>query len=88
MLCGVLFLSNYQMYVPGKLKNTDKVMVDIGTGYYAEKVESRYMEHSYSEILVQATLLIVDTMPSASSSVHYWGSCTRITLLCVGDNAG
>ena len=26
------------MYVPGKLKNTDKVLVDIGTGFYVEKV--------------------------------------------------
>ena len=27
-----------QMYVPGKLKNCDKVLVDVGTGYYVEKV--------------------------------------------------
>ena len=26
-----------QMYVPGIIDPTDKVMVDIGTGYYAEK---------------------------------------------------
>ena len=26
------------MYVPGKLKNTDKVLVDVGTGFYVEKV--------------------------------------------------
>ena len=25
------------MYVPGKLSNTEKVIVDIGTGYYVEK---------------------------------------------------
>ncbi|XP_064397808.1 prefoldin subunit 5-like [Halichondria panicea] len=25
------------MYVPGKLKNCDKVIVDVGTGYYVEK---------------------------------------------------
>ena len=29
-----------QMYVPGKLKSCDKVLVDIGTGYYVEKVRS------------------------------------------------
>ena len=26
------------MYVSGTLKNTDTVLVDIGTGYYVEKV--------------------------------------------------
>ena len=26
------------MYIPGKLKHNNKVMVDIGTGYYVEKV--------------------------------------------------
>ena len=26
------------MYVPGKLKHNKKVMVNIGTGYYVEKV--------------------------------------------------
>ena len=31
------------LYVPGKLKNVDRVMVDIGTGYYVQKttVEAR-----------------------------------------------
>lgn len=28
------------MYVPGKLKSCEKVLVDIGTGYYVEKVGS------------------------------------------------
>ena len=26
------------MYVPGKLKECEKVLVDVGTGYYVEKV--------------------------------------------------
>ena len=26
------------MYVPGKLVNTDSVIIDIGTSYYVEKV--------------------------------------------------
>ncbi|KAJ8974760.1 hypothetical protein NQ317_019164 [Molorchus minor] len=25
------------MYVPGRLHETDKVMIDVGTGYYVEK---------------------------------------------------
>lgn len=29
------------MYVPGKMKDGDKVLVDIGTGYYVEKVTQR-----------------------------------------------
>jgi prefoldin alpha subunit len=29
------------MYVPGKLKSCEKVLVDIGTGYYVEKVGSQ-----------------------------------------------
>ena len=28
------------MYVPGKLKDTGRVLVDIGTGFYVEKVTS------------------------------------------------
>ena len=28
------------MYVPGVIKKVDNVIIDIGTGYYAEKVKS------------------------------------------------
>lgn len=28
------------LYVPGKLSNVNKVIVDVGTGYYIEKVFS------------------------------------------------
>ena len=31
------------MYVPGKLKSCDKVLVDVGTGYYVEKVDPQCM---------------------------------------------
>ena len=31
-------LNSVQMYVPGTLENTKSVLVNIGTGYYAEKV--------------------------------------------------
>jgi len=34
------------MYVPGKMKDGDKVLVDIGTGYYVEKVTQR-VEYMY-----------------------------------------
>ncbi|KAI7851042.1 Prefoldin [Circinella umbellata] len=31
------FVGNDYLYVPGKLSNVEKVIVDIGTGYYVEK---------------------------------------------------
>ena len=34
------------MYVPGKLKNCGKVMVDVGTGYYVEKVRCTNIQTS------------------------------------------
>jgi prefoldin alpha subunit len=33
------------MYVPGKLVDTEKVLVDIGTGYFAEKNISEAKEY-------------------------------------------
>ena len=30
----------YQMYVPGTLENTKTVLVNVGTGYYVEKVRN------------------------------------------------
>ena len=33
------------MYVPGKLSNADKVVVDIGTGYYVEKPSKEAKEY-------------------------------------------
>ena len=33
------------MYVPGQLANPDKVVVDIGTGYYVEKTSKNAQEY-------------------------------------------
>ena len=33
------------MYVPGKLSNANKVVVDIGTGYYVEKPSKEAKEY-------------------------------------------
>ena len=33
------------MYVPGKLKDTSKVLVDVGTGFYIEKVLLSYIHN-------------------------------------------
>lgn len=30
-----------QMYVPGKLHDVEHVLIDVGTGYYVEKVSGR-----------------------------------------------
>jgi prefoldin alpha subunit len=33
------------MYVPGKLHDVEHVLIDVGTGYYVEKVSGRkYMD--------------------------------------------
>ena len=36
----LLFLFLLQLYVPGRLTQTDSVLLDIGTGYFAETVNS------------------------------------------------
>lgn len=47
------------LYVPGKLADTDMVVVDIGTGYYVRKVSSPpssfppYFEYRYCINLLQ-----------------------------------
>ena len=37
-------LSN-SLFIPGKIVDTDKFIVDIGTGYYAERNSSKAIEH-------------------------------------------
>ena len=38
-----VILNLYQMYVPGTLENTKSVLVNIGTGYFVEKVKKKMM---------------------------------------------
>ena len=35
------------LYVPGKLSDTEYVIVDVGTGYYVKKVRVAYSDRSY-----------------------------------------
>lgn len=35
---STFFFKSCQMYVPGTLENTKSVLVNIGTGYFVEKV--------------------------------------------------
>lgn len=34
----ILDIASLQMYVPGKLNDVENVLVNVGTGYYVEKV--------------------------------------------------
>lgn len=34
------------MYVPGKLHDVEHVLIDVGTGYYVEKVSGRKHVHT------------------------------------------
>lgn len=34
------------MYVPGKLHDVEHVLIDVGTGYYVEKVSGRNHVHA------------------------------------------
>ena len=40
-LLSQFILKSLQMYVPGTLENTTSVLVNIGTGYFVEKVHIR-----------------------------------------------
>ena len=40
-------LNMYQMYVPGTLENTKTVLVNVGTGYYVEKVKKECSYYYY-----------------------------------------
>ena len=40
------------MYVPGKLKDTGTVLVDVGTGFYIEKVISLVISYTGYKIHV------------------------------------
>ena len=42
------------MYVPGQLEDTERVLLDIGTGYYVEKVREPTLD---SNRLLQPTVL-------------------------------
>lgn len=37
------------LYVPGKLADTENVIVDVGTGFYVEKVSITSSSHSVSK---------------------------------------
>lgn len=42
------------MYVPGKLHDVEHVLIDVGTGYYVEKVSGR--EHKNTSLRERASM--------------------------------
>ena len=48
------------LYVPGTLKNAGKVLVDVGTGYYIEKVVS--------------LCIVPITLQSSSDAIKFYGT--------------
>lgn len=49
----VLIPLTSSLYVPGKIKDTENVIVDIGTGYFVEKVRSLVPPHLHDYSLEQ-----------------------------------
>ena len=58
-----MILDLHKMYVPGTLENINTVLVDIGTGYFAEKV--RKMVPSLDEIFISKHVghLVLNSAP-------------------------
>ena len=47
------------MYVPGKLSDTEKVVVEIGTGYYVEKDIPAAREYFAGKVFILIVLIII-----------------------------
>lgn len=54
------------LYVPGKLNDTEHVIVDIGTGYYVKKVRSMALDCRR-----MGTELVADVQTRAQALKHY-----------------
>lgn len=57
------------LYVPGKLASTDTVLVDIGTGFYVEKVGAVSVMSIYASI---HTYIYIDRSTRTTSDVLYF----------------
>lgn len=53
------------MYVPGKLNDVDHVLVDVGTGYFVEKVSQDFAHLSNS----------LKTLPNKSNYFFVFSEC-------------
>jgi hypothetical protein len=63
MIYIILNLIQY-LYVPGKLSNVNKVIVDVGTGYYVEKVSRDMKKRGLESMLMQILSSLLEMHPS------------------------
>lgn len=60
------------MYVPGKLTNPDKVVVDIGTGYYVEKKSKDAQDYFDRKVkFVTENMTRVQAIGSEKAKIRY-----------------
>ncbi|KAI8976339.1 Prefoldin-domain-containing protein [Trametes punicea] len=61
------------LYVPGKLQETDHVIVDVGTGYYVKKTRAQAMKHYESKVEYIRTNLeaLQETIQKKQENMNY-----------------
>ncbi|KAI9068565.1 Prefoldin-domain-containing protein [Trametes sanguinea] len=61
------------LYVPGKLRDTEHVIVDIGTGYYVKKTRAQAMKHYESKVEYIRTNLeaLQETIQKKQENMNY-----------------
>ena len=70
------------MYVPGKLTNPDKVVVDIGTGYYVEKKSKDAQDYFDRKVkFVTENMTRVQAIGSEKAKIRLLGYNLRILEL-------
>jgi prefoldin alpha subunit len=61
------------LYVPGKLSDTDNVIVDVGTGYYIKKTRAQALKHYEAKVDYIRTNLetLQDTIQKKQDNLNY-----------------
>ncbi|KAH9884208.1 Prefoldin-domain-containing protein [Cubamyces lactineus] len=61
------------LYVPGKLKDTEHVIVDVGTGYYVKKTRAQAMKHYEAKVDYIRTNLeaLQETIQKKQENMNY-----------------
>lgn len=66
------------LYVPGKLSDTENVIVDVGTGYYVKKVCAVFYFCNFSNIWYRAERMQRSITRARSTTLNrIWRSCRR-----------
>ena len=69
------------MYVPGKLCNADKVVVDIGTGYYVEKPSKEAKEYFDRKVkYVTENMERVQAIGNEKAKIRYMMKCFLVRI--------